>query len=407
VTTTAAVPLWRNRDFTVLWTSQVASTVGTRVTAVAYPLFVLLLTGSPALAGLVGFAQTLPFLLLYLPGGAWIDRWERRRTMIACELGRAVALGSVAAVALLGGVHAVTVAQLAAVAFVEGSLFVLFDLAEGSALPHLVPAEQVPSAVAYNQARVQGADLVGQPLGGALFALSPAAPFAVDALTYLVSGGAVAAIRSRLQGERARVTTRLRTQIAEGLRFVRGSAFLRDAVAIVAGMNLVFNGLFLALVVRARDLGAEPAQVGLMLGVFGLGGVLGSIAAPWLHRRLPGRLILVGTAWAWAGLLALQPLAPTPLVLGVVAGVVALPGPVFNVVIGAYVYRVTPDELMGRVRSAIRLVAWGTIPVGSLLGGVLSETLGAGPALVVFGLGMVPVAIATTLSRGMREISAG
>src|SRR5215208_4283098 len=101
-----AVPLWRNRDFTVLWTSQVASTVGTRVTAVAYPLLVLLLTGSPALAGLVAVAQTLPFLLLYLPGGAWIDRWDRRRTMVACELGRAVALGSVAAVAALAGVSA-------------------------------------------------------------------------------------------------------------------------------------------------------------------------------------------------------------------------------------------------------------------------------------------------------------
>jgi predicted MFS family arabinose efflux permease len=172
-------------------------------------------------------------------------------------------------------------------------------------------------------------------------------------------------------------------------------------------MNLVFNGLFLALVVRARDLGASPAQVGLMLGIFGLGGVLGSIAAPWLHRRLPGRLILVGTAWAWAGLLLLQPLAPTPLLLGTVAGVGALFGPPFNVVIAAYVYRVTPDELMGRVRSAIRLVAWGTIPVGSLLGGVLSEALGAGPALLVFALGMLPVAVATTLSRGMREISAG
>jgi len=403
--TSATVPLWRNRDFTLLWTSQVASTVGTRVTAVAYPLLVLLLTSSPALAGVVAFAQTLPFLLLYLPGGAWIDRWDRRRTMIACELGRTVALGSVAVVAVVGGVSAVTVAQLVVVAFVEGALFVLFDLAEGAALPHIVAAEQVPAAVAYNQARIQGADLLGQPLGGILFAASPALPFAVDAATYLLSGGAVAAIRSRLQSGRAAATTRLRAQIAEGLRFVRGSAFLRDAVVLVAGMNLVFNGLFLALVVRARDLGATPAQIGLVLGVFGLGGVLGSLAAPWLHRRLPGRLILVGTAWVWAGLLLLQPLAPSPLLLGVIAGAGALLGPPFNVVIGAYVYRVTPDELMGRVRSTIRLVAWGTIPVGSLLGGVLAETLGAGPALLVFALGMFPVAVATTLSRGMREIS--
>ena len=287
--TPAAPPLWRNRDFTLLWTSQVASTVGTRVTAVAYPLLVLLLTGSPALAGVVAFAQTLPYLLIFLPGGAWVDRWDRRRTMVVCELGRAVALGSVAAVALAGGVAAVSVWQLAAVAFVEGCLFVLFDLAEGAALPHLVHETQLPTAIAYNQARTQGADLVGQPLGGVLFTLTPAAPFLVDAVTYLASGGAVAAIRSRLQADRAPSTVRMRTQIAEGLRFVLASAFLRDSVLVVAGMNLVFNGLFLALVVRAQDLGASPAQIGLMLGVYGAGALLGALAAPWLHRRLPGR----------------------------------------------------------------------------------------------------------------------
>ena len=404
--TPTAPPLWRNRDFTLLWTSQVASTVGTRVTAVAYPLLVLLLTGSPTLAGVVAFAQTLPYLLIYLPGGAWVDRWDRRRTMVVCELGRAVALGSVAAVALAGGVAAVSVWQLAAVAFVEGCLFVLFDLAEGAALPHLVHETQLPTAIAYNQARTQGADLVGQPLGGVLFTLTPAAPFLVDAVTYLASGGAVAAIRSRLQADRAPSTVRMRTQIAEGLRFVLASAFLRDSVLVVAGMNLVFNGLFLALVVRAQDLGASPAQIGLMLGVYGAGALLGALAAPWLHRRLPGRLILVSIAWAWAVLLAVQSVMPTPLWLGVVAGLIALPGPAFNVVFAAYVYRVTPDELMARVRSVIKLVAWGAIPVGSLLGGVLAEQLGAGPALLVFAAGMLPVAVATTLSPGIREISA-
>jgi MFS family permease len=405
VTTPVAVPLWRNRDFTLLWTSQVASTVGTRITAVAYPLLVLLLTGSPALAGVVAFAQTLPFLLLYLPGGAWVDRWNRRRLMIVCELGRAVALGSVALTAVLGGIDAVTVAQLTAVAFVEGCLFVLFDLAEGAALPHLVAAEQVPSAVAYNQARMQGADLVGQPLGGALFTLAPAAPFLVDAVTYLLSGGAVAAIRSRMQGERPEGGSRLRAQIAAGLRFVRESAFLRDTVGIVAAMNLVFNGLYLALIVRARDLGASAATVGLLLGVLGAGGVLGSLAAPWLHRRLPGRLILLVTAWTWTVLLIVQALMPTPLWLGVLVFLTALPGPVFNVVINTYVYRVTPEHLLGRVRSVAKLVAWGTIPLGSLLGGVLAESLGAGPALLVFALGMLPVAVLTTLSPGMRQLA--
>ena len=402
--TTPAVPLWRNRDFTLLWSSQVISTVGTRVTSVAYPLLVLLLTGSPALAGVVGFAQTLPFLLLYLPGGAWVDRWDRRRTMVVCEVGRMVALGSIAVTAVFGGVHSITIAQLAAVAFVEGSLFVLFDLAEGAALPRLVPSGQLPTAVAWNQARTQGADLVGQPLGGLLFAIAPALPFAVDSVSYLVSGGAVAAIRTRLQGERAATADRLRTRIAQGVRFVRRSAFLREMVAIVGWMNLVFNGTFLVLIVRAQRLGGSPGQIGLMLAAYGLGGILGAIAAPAVQRRLPGRVVLVAIAWLWTALGIALAFAPSLVWLAVLVFVLNLFGAPYNVVVAARMYQLVPEEIFGRVRSVGRIVAWGTIPIGTLLGGLLADRLGAGPALLVLGLGMIPIAIASTVSPGMRSI---
>ena len=398
------VPLWRNRDFSLLWSSQVISTVGTRVTSVAYPLLVLLLTGSPALAGVVGFAQTLPFLLLYLPGGAWVDRWDRRRTMVACEIGRTVALGSVAVTAVIGGVHAVTIAQLAAVAFVEGSLFVLFDLSEGAALPRLVPSGQLPTAVAWNQARTQGADLVGQPLGGLLFAIAPALPFAVDSVSYLVSGGAVAAIRTRLQGERAATVDRLRSRIAEGVRFVRRSAFLRETVVIVGWINLVFNGSFLVVIVRAQRLGGSPGQIGLMLAAFGAGGILGALAAPAIQRRLSGRVVLVAIAWLWTGLGVVLAFAPSLVWLAVLVFALNLFGAPYNVVIAARMYQLVPEQIFGRVRSVGRIVAWGTIPIGTLLGGVLAERLGAAPALLVFGLAMIPVAIASTVSPGMRSI---
>jgi MFS family permease len=402
--TTPVLPLWRNRDFTLLWSSQVVSTVGTRVTSVAYPLLVLLLTGSPAVAGVVGFAQTLPFLLLYLPGGAWVDRWDRRRTMVVCEIGRMVALGSIALTAVVGGIHAVTIPQLVAVAFVEGSLFVLFDLSEGAALPRLVPAGQLPTAVAWNQARTQGADLVGQPLGGLLFAIAPALPFAVDSVSYLVSGGAVAAIRTRLQGERAATADRLRTRIAEGVRFVRRSAFLREMVAIVGWMNLVFNGAFLVLIVRAQRLGGSPGQIGLMLAAYGLGGILGAIAAPSLQRRLPGRVVLVTIAWLWTVLGIALAFAPSLVWLAVLVFVLNLFGAPYNVVIGARMYELVPEAIFGRVRSVGRIVAWGTIPIGTLLGGLLADRLGAAPALLVLGLAMIPIAIASTVSPGMRSI---
>jgi MFS family permease len=156
----------------VLWSSQVVSTVGTRVTSIAFPLLVLALTHSPAEAGVVGFAQTLPFLLLYLPAGAFIDRWDRKRTMLACDAGRAVALGGIAVTLALGWL---SMAQVVVVALIDGSLFVLFDLAEGAALPQLVTEEQLPAAIAQNQAKTQGADVAGQPLGGVLFSTAPAA----------------------------------------------------------------------------------------------------------------------------------------------------------------------------------------------------------------------------------------
>jgi hypothetical protein len=324
--------------------------------------------------------------------------------MVACELGRAVALGSIAVVAAVGGLHAVGVAQVAAVAFVEGCLFVLFDLAEGSALPQLVAADQLPAAVAYNQGRIQAADLVGQPLGGALFSVAPGLPFAVDAASYLLSGGAIAAIRSRLQGERVPVDSRLREQIAQGLRFVWRNRFLRDTVALIGGINFAFNALTLVLIVRARDLGASPTGIGIMFGLYGAGGILGALVAAKVHAALSGRVIMVGVSWLWAAMLAGYVLAPSALWLGALAAVVSFFGPVYNVVVAAATYRITPEPMLGRVRSTGKLVAWGTIPLAGLAGGLLAEHLGAAPALLSLAAVMLAMAVLTTISPGLRAV---
>ncbi|HEX3336204.1 MAG TPA: MFS transporter [Jatrophihabitans sp.] len=276
--------LWRQRDFLLLWSTQVLSTVGTRVSSLAYPLLILAMTGSPAQAGVVGFAQTMPFLLIYLPAGALMDRLERKRVMIGCEIGRALALGSIAFAIAIGHV---SVVQVALAAFVEGSLFVLFDLGERAALAHLVPVEQRPAALAQNQAKTQGADLAGQPLGGLLFGAARLLPFLVDAVSYLVSLAALLAIRTPFQASGTVAKTRLRADIREGLAFVWRSAFLRAGAAAVGGMNFVFNALSLVLVVRAKDLGASPALIGFMFGLYGAGGLLGSFAAPWSPAAPP------------------------------------------------------------------------------------------------------------------------
>ena len=395
------VPLRRNRDFMVLWSSQVVSTVGTRVTSIAFPLLVLAVTHSPAKAGVVGFAQTLPFLLLYLPAGAFTDRWNRKRTMLACDAGRAVALGSIAITVALGWL---SMAQVVVAALIEGSLFVLFDLAEGAALPQLVAEEQMPAAIAQNQAKTQGADVVGQPLGGVLFSTAWLLPFLVDAVTYLVSFVALLFIRRPLQQPRARQPIQLKTEIAEGLLWVWHQPFLRAAVGVIGGINLVFNALTLVLIVRARELGASPALIGAMFAFVGAGGLLGSFVAPWAQRSFGARCVVVTVGWLWVAQIGVLVLLPNALSLGIVSGIRSFAAPAFNVVVNSHVYQVTPNRLLGRVRSAARLVTWGSIPLGALAGGFLAAAFGAQATLLILTGIMCGVAAAATLARGMRQL---
>lgn len=385
----------------VLWSSQVVSTVGTRVTSIAYPLLVLAVTHSPAKAGVVGFAQTLPFLLLYLPAGPFIDRWDRKRTMLACDAGRAVALGSIAITVALGWL---SMAQVVVAVLIEGSLFVLFDLAEGAALPQLVTKQQLQTAIAQNQAKTQGADVVGQPFGGVLFSTAPLLPFLVDAVTYLVSFAALLFIRPPLQQPCARRPARLKTEIAEGLLWVWRQPFLRAAVGVIGGVNLVFNALTLVLIVRAKELGASPALIGAMFAFVGVGGLLGSFVAPWVLRSFGARRVVVTIGWLWAAQIGVLALLPNTLSLGVVSGLRSFAAPAFNVVVTSHLYQVTPVRLLGRVRSAARLVAWGSIPLGALTGGFLASAFGAQTALLILTSIMCAVAAAATLARGMRQL---
>lgn len=384
----------------VLWSSQVVSTVGTRVTSIAFPLLVLAVTHSPAKAGVVGFAQTLPYLL-YLPAGAVIDRWDRKRTMLACDAGRAVAVGSIAITIALGWL---SMAQVVVAALIEGSLFVLFDLAEGAALPQLVTKEQVPAAIAQNQAKTQGADLVGRPLGAVLFSTAWLLPFLADAVTYLVSFVALLVIRRPFQQPRARQPTRLKAEIAEGLLWVWRQPFLRAAVGVIGGINLVFSALTLVLIVRAKELGASPALIGAMFAFVGAGGLAGSFVAPWVRRSFAARRVVVTIGWLWAAQIGVLALLPNALSLGVVSGAGSFASPAFNVVVNNHVYQVTPDRLLGRVRSAARLVAWGSIPLGALAGGFLASAFGAQTTLLILTATMCAVAAAATLARGMRQL---
>ena len=393
-------PLRRNRDFQLLWIGQAASALGSRASAVAYPLLVLVLTGSPAQAGLVGFAATIPYLLVQLPAGVLVDRVDRRRAMIGCDIGRLMALAGLAAA--VAADHAPTV-FIAAVALVEGCLTVVFNLAELSAVQLLVPSVQLESALSQNEARVRGAGLVGQPLGGALFGLGRAVPFAFDAASYVVSLVTLAAIRRPLFASGAAERRHPGVEMAEGLRWLWRQPFMRATTLLVAGSNGLFQAVTLAVIVVARSNGSSPAVVGLILAGFGAGGLAGAAAAPWVSARIPAGVVVIGANWVWAGLLPVIALVPSSIAIAAAGAGMAFVGPIWNVVLGSLEMRLTPPAMLGRVQAVQMTAAFGAIPLGSLVGGLLLDRLGPDGTVWVLAAGMLVVAVLATLTPSVRR----
>lgn len=397
------VPLRRNRDFRLLWSGQAVSELGSSISLIAYPLLVLALTGSAADAGLVGFLGALPFTLLPLPAGALVDRWERKRVMLVSDAARALIL---AVVALAVATERATIPLLAGAAFLEGVFSVFFGTAEPGSLRHVVPEPQRPAAIAQNEARSRAARLLGRPLGGALFGLGHTLPFAADALSYAGSFACLSAVRSRFNDERTAPQQHILADIREGIGWLWRQPFLRACVLLVAGSNFMFQGFTLAIVVFARNEGASSAEIGLMLGGFGAGGLLGALAAPWLQPRIPAWLVVVGANWVWAALVPPILLVSHPYVIALFAAGMAFVGPIWNVVIGSYEIRLTPDALLSRVASVSGLIAMGVIPFGSLVAGFLLDALGAEVTLILLSLLMFAIAVAATLTPDVRRAPA-
>jgi MFS family permease len=393
-------PLRRNRDFTLLWSGQVVSTIGTQVSAIAFPLLVLALTHSPRDAGIVGFARGLPYLLLFLPAGVYVDRWNRKLVMLAADAGRAVALGSVAVWLALGRPP---LAWLAIVAFVEGALFVFFQLSENAALPFVVAREHLPQAIARNQARQQGARFAGAPLGGLLYGLSHLLPFAADAASYAVSFVSLLFVRPAFQGERTRVQRSLRDEVVEGLLWLKNQRFMRVITGLVTVSNFVHQALGLVLIVRARDLGASPSLIGVMLGIGGAGSIAGALVAPTIQRLVSPPRVVIGCLWIWVAQMAALGFAPSPLALGVIGAAGFVTGPVVNTAVGSYTYALVPEEIYGRVSAASGLFAWGSMPLGSLFAGFLLGAVSARTALFVLAGILFLLALVGSGARDLRK----
>ena len=398
-----------HRDFRLLWIGQSVSDLGTAVSTIVIPLVaVVYLHANSFEVGALSALEWLPWLLIGLPAGVWVDRSNRRQLMIWCDVVRALGLGSVPIAAAL---DALSIGQLFAAAFVVGLATVLFQVAYQSYLPALVERDEL----AEGNAKLQGSQAVAQVAGpglGGLLAQVLRAPFAllVDTVSYLVSVIALLAIRAGADEPAPDPHRNLRREIAEGARYVRSDPLLRVLTIAPAIANLFFVGYEAIVVVfLVRTVHLRSSTVGLLLSLVGLGGVLGAVLARPVARRIgTARALLYGIVLGSPfGLLIPLTTRGAGVAFLVVGNVLVLTGVlIYNVNVGAFRQGYCPPRMLGRVVATMRFVLFGTMPIGALPAGVLAELLGNRAALWVLVVGNLLPALVLLASplRGLRDL---
>jgi MFS family permease len=393
------VPLWRNREFVLLQSAHLLSSLGDRVSFIAYPLLVLAVTGSPAKAGIVGFARLLPSVLFGLPAGIAADRYDRKRLMLGAHVVRAIVLGALA-VAILA--DALTFWLIPAAAFVQGAGSTVFAAAQAGALKAVVPRAQLPTAIGAIETRASTVQLLGPPVGGVLFAAARSLPFLVHTLSYVFAFVALALMRTPFQEARERDRAPLRAQVAEGFRFLWRQPFVRTSTFLYGIGNFSIPGMLLVLIVVAERHGLSAGGVGLLLALFGAGTLLGALASPLFRRALPVRTIML--LEFWSGLLAAAYLVvPSVWVLLAALTVQGITLPVTNSVVDSYRLAIIPDRLLGRVETVSSQIGLAIAPLGPLAAGLLLSTTSPRATVACFLVFSASLVVWGMLSPALRD----
>lgn len=382
----------RHRDFRLLWLGESVSQTGSAATKVMLPLVaVTTLNADSFTMGLLGAAAWVPWLVIGLPAGAWIDRVRRRPVMIGCNTASAVLLFWTMAAAWWG---MLTIGQLLAVALLSGAANVFFVAAYSAYIPSLLPPADLTDGNAKLQMSEAAAEVVAPSAGGALAQAGGAVlGCLVDGLTFLLSVLMLTRIRSRESpvARRPRGERSLGREIREGIGFLAGDPYLRTILACDAGMNLFLAGTqAVEIVFLSRTVGLSGGLIGALMAAVGLGGVAGALLSPWLARTVGTARAVLLCAFCGGPFGLLIPLTSDgPGLLVFLVGQFCLTACIVagNVVIVSFRQSYCPPGMLGRVSAGIRFLMYGTLPIGSLLGGALGGALGDRDALWVLYLG--------------------
>jgi MFS family permease len=384
--------LWRHPDFIRLWSAETVSQFGTQFTQLALPLVAIdVLHVSAFEVAALTTVEFLPFLLISLPAGVWVDRLRRRPILVIGDLTRALLLASVPVAYWTGHL---TMTQLYVVGFLVGIATVFFDVAYQSYLPSLVERQQLIDGNAKLEISRAAAQLGGPGIAGIVVnVLRAPAALVFDAVSFVGSAAFIFSIRKaesavRLDAPRRR----MREELREGLQWVLRHEYLKNIAACTGLFNFFGNMAFAVVLVFARrELHLSPLAIGLAFTLSNIGPLVAAFNANRISERLG-----VGRTIIWASiiggpmtlLVAFAPQGNAALLLLVpVLAVGGLSNVIYNVTQVSLRQAITPERLQGRMNSVMRFIVWGTLPLGALVGGLLASRIGVRETVIVGGIG--------------------
>jgi MFS family permease len=368
-----------------LWGASAASNLADGLFFIALPLLAVRLTDSPILIAGLTLVSRLPWLVFVLVAGALADRLDRRTTMRNVQLFRVAVVGLLALLALMG---ALSLPVLYVAAFVLGVGETMFDTAAQSIMPSVVGREQLAIA----NGRLYGVELVmnqfvGPPLGGILIGVSVPLVLGSSLAGYGLAAVGLTLVVGSFRPQRTGPATRLTSDIVEGLRYLWRHRVLRTMAIMVGVMNLASTATWAVLVLYAVSpgpMGLSEPEFGVLMTMFAVGSLTGSFAAAPLERRFGRVRMLFFSVFVIGVGIAVPAFSASPFVVGASFAISGVFIVVWNVITVSLRQRIVPDGLLGRVNAGYRLFAWGTQPIGALLGGIVGEVLSL-PAVFLLG----------------------
>lgn len=393
--------------FWVLWTASTVSFLGDGLFYGSVPLLAASLTRDPRLISAMDALTMLGWLLLGLVSGVLVDRWRRTAVMWRVDALRA-AITAVFAGLVLTGQY--TIALVLAVSFVLGLASPFFDNASASAVPEMVAAPALERANSWLQTSILlCANLIGPPLGAALFVLDKGVPVSIDAASFVAASALVYRLRQLGRAAEPGERRALRHELREGLAFLFRHRLLRSLCALLGVVNGITGGVIAVLVLYVLEvLHLHQVAFGWLVAVFAVGGILGAVVAPWASRALPLSVSVLGASTVFGlGILVLGLWPSLPIVVAafVVTGVAST---AWNVLTISVRQRIVPAGLLGRVTSAYRMVGFAAMPLGAVGAGFLADLTSLRTTYVVGGLLLlVATALAVpSIRSGVREFRA-